>query len=66
MCIGCSQFKNTKVSKTRDDKVENLEMVEVVKPTTMVLNKRESKLFVTSTPIDQEAQSIINRINRKE
>jgi len=41
-------------------------MVEVVKPTTMVLNKRESKLFVTSTPIDQEAQSILNRINRKE
>ena len=66
MCVVCSKCNNTKVSKTRDDKVEKLELVEVVKPTTLVLNKRESKLFVTSTPIDQEAQSIINRINRKE
>ena len=66
MCVGCSKCKNTKVSKTRDDKVENLELVEVVKPKTLVLSKRESKLFVTSTPIDQEAQSIINRINKKE
>ena len=66
MCVVCSKCNNTKVSKTRDDKVEKLELVEVVKPTTLVLNKRESKLFITSTPIDQEAQSIINRINRKE
>ena len=65
-CGNCSKCKNTKSSKTSDDKVENLELVEVVKPKTLILSTRESKLFVTSTPIDQEAQSIINRINKKE
>lgn len=56
MCISCFNCRNTKVSKAVNDKLENVELEEVVKPTTLVLNKRESKLFVTSTPIDQEAQ----------